>query len=129
MQGISKCLYMLTRKPRFLAGSVLKLMNTQVKTQKPSHFMGQTIKLIQFRLFIRIIKYVFFYRRRHYALLGSFNITKNCKIRSPIIQQCLAHWTPGCCTGCVAERTNTNTSNTLPMLPVVRPPESMIHSR
>lgn len=29
MHGISRCMYMLTRKSRFLAGSVLKLMNTQ----------------------------------------------------------------------------------------------------
>lgn len=29
MHGVSRCLYMLTRKSRFLAGSVLKLMNTQ----------------------------------------------------------------------------------------------------
>lgn len=29
MHGISRCMYLLTRKSRFLAGSVLKLMNTQ----------------------------------------------------------------------------------------------------
>lgn len=29
MHGLSRCMYMLTRKSRFLAGSVLKLMNSQ----------------------------------------------------------------------------------------------------
>lgn len=30
MHGVSHCLYLLTRNKRFLAGSVLKLMNAQV---------------------------------------------------------------------------------------------------
>lgn len=30
MHGVSHCLYMFTRNKRFLAGSVLKLMNAQV---------------------------------------------------------------------------------------------------
>lgn len=34
MHGVSHCLYLFTRNKRFLAGSVLKLMNSQVKCQR-----------------------------------------------------------------------------------------------
>lgn len=117
MHGLSRCMYMLTRKSRFLAGSVLKLMNTQVNILNTcTHDFNLEYKKKTTK------------NRQRYVLPGSFKTTKRCKTRSPTKRPCSARSTRGCFIA--SDRAPaTSTSNTLRTFRVARRPDSMIHSR
>lgn len=120
MHGVSRCLYMITRKPRFLAGSVLKLMNTQV------HHKNQ-IPVLTWEPIVYDSRFYCF--RQLCVWHGLCRIIRSYKIRLLIIRLCLVRLIHGYCIGCDRERIRPSMSNTLLTSRAVRQQVSTIHSR
>lgn len=116
MHGLSRLMYMLTRKSRFLAGSVLKLMNSQVSP------LLLCFEVLVFNLNILI-------HRPRFASHGSSKTIKHCKKRSPARPPCSAPSTRGYSIACDKDRARPNMWSTLPTYPVARRPVSTIRLR
>lgn len=115
MHGVSRCLYMFTRSNRFLAGSVIKMMNTQVIVIKRNDLS-----------FSMWLSFLWNFRQR-YVCLGWFKIIKNCKRQSIEKLHSLEHLTRGCCIVCVKVISWTCMWNISVMWLVVQRPDSTIH--